>query len=417
MNTNLEKEHFQGSHRQCSPIETFNKISPMMQAMGITRVANITGLDHIGIPVVTVCRPQSCAVSVAQGKGLDLISAKVSGVMEAIETYHGEHIELPLRLASYNQLKAKHQVVDVSQLAKSSFSEFSLDLPILWIESTDLISNSALFVPYEMVHCNFSLPLPAGSGYFLMSTNGLASGNNYLEAVSHGLSEVIERDAMSLWHTERAIGNNMGQRQVDLSTITDKNCLGILAQFKAASIAVGVWDITSDLGIATFYCMISDDQHSSSRTLYPSAGSGTHPCKSIALLRALTEAAQTRLTLISGSRDDVSANEYLEKQNVDFQNEILNQLNQLNGASAMLDYANIKSWDNNSFSADIALITAKLAEAGLTQIAVVGLTKDEFGIAVVRVVVPGLEGIHDMPGFIAGHRMVELSRKLSKGIS
>jgi ribosomal protein S12 methylthiotransferase accessory factor YcaO len=27
--------------------------------MGITRVANVTGLDSVGIPVVMVCRPNS----------------------------------------------------------------------------------------------------------------------------------------------------------------------------------------------------------------------------------------------------------------------------------------------------------------------------------------------------------------------
>ena len=78
------KKHQKGTHRQCSPEATFERISPYFIKMGITRIANITGLDHIGIPVVTVCRPNSYAISVAQGKGLDLISAKVSELLSNV---------------------------------------------------------------------------------------------------------------------------------------------------------------------------------------------------------------------------------------------------------------------------------------------------------------------------------------------
>jgi ribosomal protein S12 methylthiotransferase accessory factor len=37
--------------------------------MGVTRIANVTGLDRIGIPVAIAVRPNSRSVSVAQGKG------------------------------------------------------------------------------------------------------------------------------------------------------------------------------------------------------------------------------------------------------------------------------------------------------------------------------------------------------------
>jgi len=52
--------------------------------MGITRVANVTGLDHVGIPVVMACRPNARGLAVSQGKGLTLDAAKASAVMESI---------------------------------------------------------------------------------------------------------------------------------------------------------------------------------------------------------------------------------------------------------------------------------------------------------------------------------------------
>ena len=80
--------------------------------MGITRLANVTGLDTIGIPVVMSVRPCSRSLSVFQGKGLDLESAKVSAAMESIEGYHAEPVTGPLELASYDDLCQTHAVVD-----------------------------------------------------------------------------------------------------------------------------------------------------------------------------------------------------------------------------------------------------------------------------------------------------------------
>ena len=65
--------------------------------MGITRVAVLTGLDVIGIPVAAAVRPNSRSVAVHQGKGVTLDAAKASAVMEAVECFHAENIALPLR--------------------------------------------------------------------------------------------------------------------------------------------------------------------------------------------------------------------------------------------------------------------------------------------------------------------------------
>ena len=100
--------------------------------MGITRVANVTGLDWIGIPVAMVCRPNSRSVAVSQGKGVDYLSAQVSGLMEASELYHAETITLPLRLCSYEELRYQHNVVDVDQLPRIERSPFHPNLRVLW---------------------------------------------------------------------------------------------------------------------------------------------------------------------------------------------------------------------------------------------------------------------------------------------
>src|SRR5262249_47992169 len=89
----------EGTDRTASPEATLARVAPLMAAMGITRVANLTGLDRLGLPTVAVARPNARSISVSQGKGVTLAAAKASGLMESIEGYHAEHITLPLILA------------------------------------------------------------------------------------------------------------------------------------------------------------------------------------------------------------------------------------------------------------------------------------------------------------------------------
>ncbi len=418
MTEHATKKYTNGTHRTRSPQQTLAKVMPHMKAMGVTRIANVTGLDDIGIKVVTVCRPNSKAISVAQGKGLDLDAAKASGLMEAVETWHAEQIDLPLRLASYREISSTANVVDVEQLPKLKLSRYHQDLPTLWIEGYDYATKQPTFVPFEVVHANYALPLPTGSGAFMMSTNGLASGNVLLEAISHGLCELIERDATALWRIQRThlLENAPQQRwedkqMLDLTTVDDPNCCHILSQFSKAGIAVTVWNITSDLNIPSFYCAIVNQTLDLSRPINGASGMGTHPAKGIALLRALTEAAQSRLTLISGSRDDLSANEYKDGKDADRHQKTVESLNKV---VPLQQYAAIESWTHETLEQDMTLLTEQLAARGLDKIIVVDLSKPAYDIPVVRVVVPGLEGIDFVPGYRPGTRAKALYDKLCK---
>jgi len=53
----------------------------VMSALGITRVANVTGLDHVGVPTWMAVRPLALSLSVSQGKGLTHDLARISALM------------------------------------------------------------------------------------------------------------------------------------------------------------------------------------------------------------------------------------------------------------------------------------------------------------------------------------------------
>ena len=59
-----------GTHRLVAPGETVERVRRLMPALGITRVANVTGLDTLGIAVVMVCRPKPRLASGLIGSAL-----------------------------------------------------------------------------------------------------------------------------------------------------------------------------------------------------------------------------------------------------------------------------------------------------------------------------------------------------------
>ena len=378
------KRYRLGTHRTVDPQETLDRLMPLLPEMGITRIANITGLDLIGIPVVMVCRPNSRSVAVAQGKGFDLAAAKVSGVMEAVETYHAERVTLPLRLATYAELCRSESVADVRRLPVSVRGRFADDAPILWIAGRDLAGGETVWLPYECVHTDYTLPFPQGSLCFAANTNGLASGNHAHEAISHGLAEVIERDAITLW--KRRDGASRRSTVLDLDTVDDAACRALLHRLSACGVDAMVWDATSDVGVPTFYCLLVGRQAAFAD---PEFGSGCHPSRAIALSRALTEAAQARTTYIAGSRDDFQPALYSaaarERRLRDCR-----ALLALRGAAR--SFRGVPNFETDDIADDVDWMLRRLARAGMAQALVVDLTIARYGLPVVRVVVPGLEG-------------------------
>jgi YcaO-like protein with predicted kinase domain len=396
------KKHRAGTHRIVSPEETLESVRPFFPVMGITRVADITGLDVIGLPVVTVSRPNSRSVTVSLGKGLDLAAAKASGVMENIEAFMAERITRPLVLGSVSDLRSSHPLVDVDGLPRTADSTYRPDTPLLWIEGRDLLTGTPRWVPYEMVHTAYTLPRPTGTGCFIATSNGLASGNHLLEAISHAICETVERDAATL-HSVRA-PRDAASRRVDPKTVDDPGCVEALARLDRAAMSVAIWDITSDVGIPAFTCRIAERRQPPAVSAYDAEGMGCHPDRNVALLRALTEAAQSRLGHISGTRDDPSGWEHAYGT----EEAPPGPAADLNGEAAR-DFTAVPVFDGDSFDADVAWELAALRSAGISEVVLVDLTHEEFGIPVVRVIVPGLEGpVTTVPECRLGQRATEL---------
>jgi YcaO-like protein with predicted kinase domain len=390
------KAYRRGTHRTVDPATTLARVQPYLARMGITRIANVTGLDRIGVPVVMVCRPNSRSLAVSQGKGLTLDAAKASGVMEAIELYHGERIELPLKLGSVRDLGATHRLVDLDRLPRRADSRFHPNLQLLWIEGRDLLSDEPAWLPYEMVHTNYTLPFPSGNGCFPAGSNGLASGNHILEAINHGIAEVVERDSSTVWkQLDKATRD---RTRLDLSTIDDLDCIEVLNMLERADFAVAAWDTTTDVGIASFYCLITDRRHDKAHS---GAGAGAHPASAVALLRALTEAIQVRTTYITGSRDDLRPDEFTPPA---IEQKLRRAAMLINHCGSQRDFSDVPTYESGTFAEDLAWMLDRLRRVGIEEVLAVDLTRPGLGVAVARVVIPGLEGLDDHGHYVPGPR-------------
>jgi len=393
------KHRWGGSFRSRPPSETLELLRPRLREWGVTRVGNITGLDRIGIPVWIAVRPNSRSLAVSQEKGMDHDSARASAVMEALEIAHAERPPPGLRLESYSMLRAQAKVVDVCTLPEVRRSLFTENRKVLWVQGHDLLNQQACYLPYELVHSDATVPRMPGSGAFLASTNGLASGNDLGEAVLHGLCEVIERDATALWEFQDDAGQQA--TRLDLESVTDAAAMDLLHKLASARLSVMAWNATSDIAVPVVRCVIVDTSDDTALRPIPAAfGAGCHPDRNVALIRALTEAAQSRLTVISGSRDDFDRDRYRTTQ----QSEAFRWHRELSTQPARASMSELPTSNCDTIEEDIAVLLNGLVRAGVQRVIVKDLSCEGMPVSVARVVVPTLEGPAESAAYVAGPR-------------
>src|SRR5688572_14478797 len=391
-----------GVHRTMTAMATCRRMEPLLKTVGVTRIADITGLDRLGIPVYSCVRPAANqnSVSVTCGKGVSRAHARAGAIMEAIEYYCAEPGRLPMRCDSYERLSKSEPVLDPDLLVLPVWSPYRPDRILEWVLGRDLITDEPCWVPANAV---FHPYIPTGDPLMILrgSTNGLASGNIIEEAVCHALAELIERDSWSLCWVGVKYGKGDSYAGVDL-TGADAVLRRLAARFNQADVELYLRDITSPLGVPAYYAA-SFEQISGGYLAHE--GMGAHPDPRVALSRAITEAAQSRAADIQGSREDIrywrrkAGNGKMDRSHWN--------ITKPSHYTRTLDTAGVR---NTDIREDILWMVARLAEAGLNRIVVVELTDPGLKVPVVRVIVPGLEFVA-VDEYRVGKRALAVSRQ------
>jgi len=390
------KYSLSGVERTVRPGVTIKRARAVLEAIGVTKVADVTDLDRVGIPNFMTVRPhdRGPGLSYYNGKGRTVADAHAGALMEAIERHAGERYDGRIVRSSYYNLRDEHVCVDPLEIQAPLIGGYSEDLLLEWASGFDLLGRRPIFVPLNCVVAPYESF--ACAPVFFSSTNGLASGNTRLEALCHALCEVIERDAMALALAKSAVRpavadilSEMGLSG-GLSTESDAPSLSLrglprpaaalVRKLQGAALEVLLLNLTSGTGIPTIGCTIVDPK-APPAVLNAHSGCGTHPDARIAVTRALTEAAQTRVTFIQGGREDLA--EMAPNRRT------LSVAPQIDDRPIAFD--EIESHEHASINEDVEFMLERLRRSGFVQVAVVDVTRAEIGIPVVRVVVPRAE--------------------------
>jgi ribosomal protein S12 methylthiotransferase accessory factor len=374
------------------------RLSPFLQTAGITRLANITGLDRIGVPVTLAIRPAARSLVGSAGKGFTLDAASVSAAMEAIELYYAETLRpRPNLYVSYRELACEHETIPMSRLPLGLHGIFGADVPYHWTLGWDLTHQVDVAVPVAAIMMAPGDQAPHETGVFGTSSNGLASGNTLLEAVNAALLEVIERDAVSCrlhaWRT----GRDEGPRLISPESLGDLPLVAqLIERLDRAAVALAVADCTTDTGVPVYMAWVWNRD---GRGFGVYAGYGAHLDSEIAVVRAVTEAIQSRAVFIAGSRDNIFRHEYRRSQLTDNERQVA----LLDSLSGSLDIEHARSFAEPSFEGDTGRLLDALEAVGACQVIVLPLSGDEFFGSVVKVMVPGFEG-PPLPNYAPGAR-------------
>lgn len=370
----VTKVRIDGAQRACTPEQTLERMRPHFHAAGITRLAEITGLDRIGICVAQCIRPDAIVLAVDSGKGATPSAARCSAMMEGFERHVGETAPVRSIMATAAQLGDAAE----TRLPLLSGAVVDPHIPQPWVEVYGLRSGKARYVPACAISLQARHPsgLPLAATPWASTSNGLSSGNTFAEAVAGGLYECIERDATAI-----SQGKSNAPR-VDLDTVTDSTVARLVRTIRKADVTPVLLDVTSDIGIPTYICYLIDIENGHGIN----KGYAAHLDPSVAQSRALTETIQARAVWIAGSRDDF-LHERFEKVKAADNSAMLAQLyrHPITSANAHTDRS------GETFEADIDTLCAALNAAGIPEPLVYEFTHD-YPCSVVRVIVPTLEG-------------------------
>lgn len=353
---------------------------------GVTRLAEVGGLAPFGLPVFQAVRPGALLLSVSQGKGVTRMAAMVSALLEAVEIDCAERMPPPPIM---QRLDAMGSTLQVWSQAPRHTLGVRLDAAVRrgWVTVTDLATGAPAPAPWDMLSLDMTRSLPRD---VRPSTVGLATGNSYAEACVASIGEVLEHHFQA--STRDWQPRDRRAAEVDLTEISDPTAAALVRHIRSRGFAVRAWSMAQDAGVAAFCCAITDVDAPGAR-LPPAGGTACHPIRAVAFVRALLEAVQSRVTLIAGARDDLTADDYDggEQQTTDL------ILHSLSFGPGPLAWTAVPDCQAVGTEAQLDLLIRVATEASRLPIYIHRHEAPAEGLCVVHALAPGLGDLGRVP--------------------
>jgi ribosomal protein S12 methylthiotransferase accessory factor len=355
---------------RAAPAPLLERLIGASRAHGITRLADVTGLDRLGLPVWQAIRPAGKSLSVHQGKGATHEAARVGALCEAFEAHCAENVAADGPSCAFAALPEAERAPDPADYCRRRGDVANIPGEMRWCSATDLLSGRRCHLPHDLVSLDFTRGLPS---VFERASSGLGAGAGEGDALLTSLLEVIERDAVGEWDrldpaARRA--NAIAAESIPFPWFQSWRC-----RLASLDVALDVFALETIIGVTAFKCVIGGSEEFGSAWRRFS-GTAAHGDPEIALFRALAEAIQSRLTLIAGVRDDIMPAYYARARPKPAEG---------NGDAGR------KAWRQGEvLDLNPERIAEKLAARGYRQVAVKRLDAGLDGIVVTKAFVPGL---------------------------
>lgn len=344
--------------------------------------------------------------SACGGKGTTQMQAKVGCLCESIERFSGEFQGDERRIqSSWLELKDKaihpKSVLLYSQqqyLLRDKINRqahrfhwvpapFSEDMLLEWSPIWSLTEQIYKYYPTAL--CYYSYPAEKNRGFFRSDSNGCAAGNCIEEAILQGFLELVERDSVALWWY-----NRLHRAEIDLKSFQNPFMTSLLEEYAQKGREVWVLDITSDLGIPSFTAL-SRLKNSAREMIF--FGFGAHLDPMTGIIRALTEMNQFLASEPFWEKPTFGDGSAQVERDW-FQLVTVENQPWLKGA-ATKSASDFPKWESANLLEDIKHCRHRVESQGM-EVLVLDQTRQEIGLSVVKVIVPGLR--HFWPRFAPG---------------
>ena len=381
-----------GTYDRAVPFaQTLALVPELRRRYGITRVAETTHLDRIGVPTFSAMVPLSHdLLGVYNGKGMTREAAIASAVMEAAERQIGAAVRLPVFRESTSAIRKR------LDLEACGMRDDIGDEIVDCVAGTELFSGDVVPVPLAMVQC----PYYGRKLFDVNTSNGLASGNNLTEAIYHALCELIERHAWAIYHARCSVAPRFFRgelaRDVPLAPeirlpCGEGNVDRIASAIRDAGLVVRALALDEPPLPLTVIATIAEPN---SEPPMAHLGLGCALSPAHALTRALTEAVQSRATDIQAAREDI-LRVTDPKGNMGEHGRRITSLPSdqwyYGEPLQKVEPTRFRDRSSDDVATDLRTVLNALQAYGIGSAVVVDLSPAEMPISVVRAIVPGLE--------------------------
>lgn len=162
-------------------------------------------------------------------------------------------------------------------------------------------------------------------------------------------------------------------------------------------------DFTADIDVPTIAASADDTVTKDAGLL--TLGMGTHLDPEVAILRALTEVAQSRATQINGAREDTVRADFAREAGY----ERMKRINKFyfREEDEKISLSSIENKSTTSINNDLEIVTEELMAHDIDKILYYDLTRPELDVSVVRVIIPEME-LFALDPSRAGYRFLKV---------